>query len=82
MENFRHRQGGGSSIAKAIGQIYRRPAWLVDRYNIRISEVAPVFAKQGTETTLAPMMFGLAAATVAGLNSQMIIDDGKSLAER
>jgi len=46
-------------VAKAIGQMYRRPAWFVDRYNIRISEVAPVFTRQGTETTLAPMMFGL-----------------------
>jgi hypothetical protein len=28
-------------VAKAIGQLYRQPDWLVDRYNIRISEVAP-----------------------------------------
>ena len=47
----------------AIGQMYRRPAWLVDRFNIRISETAPVFARQSGDTTLAPMMvFGLIPA--------------------
>jgi putative SOS response-associated peptidase YedK len=32
---------------------------VVDRYNIRISETAPVFTQQGGETSLLPMKFGL-----------------------
>lgn len=48
-----------SRVARAIGHTYRQPSWVVDRYNIRISETAPVFARQDGETSLLPMMFGL-----------------------
>jgi len=67
-----------AAVAKAIGQMYRRPAWLVDRFNIRISEVAPVFARQGTETTLAPMMFGLVPSFQRGNPKKKLLHNARS----
>lgn len=50
------------AVARAIGEAFNLPTWVEDRYNIRISETAPVFAKQGGETAIQPMMFGLVPA--------------------
>ncbi len=67
-----------AAVARAIAATYRRPDWLVDRYNIRISEVAPVFARQGTETTLAPMMFGLVPSFQRGNPKKKLLHNARS----
>ncbi len=67
-----------AAVAKAIGQMYRRPPWLVDRFNIRISETAPVFARQAGETTLAPMMFGLIPAFMRDRPKKKLMHNARS----
>jgi putative SOS response-associated peptidase YedK len=48
-----------SAVAKAISRIFNLPTWVENRYNIRISEVAPVFAIQDGDVCLEPMTFGM-----------------------
>ncbi len=65
-------------MAKAIGHAYRQPSWVVDRYNIRISETAPVFARQGEETSLLPMMFGLVPSFMRDSPKKKLLHNARS----
>jgi putative SOS response-associated peptidase YedK len=48
-----------AEVADALGRDYQRPDWIEDRYNIRISEAAPIFTISEGTIVLARATFGL-----------------------
>ncbi len=67
-----------AAVARAIAKIYKRPPWVTDRYNIRISEIAPVFAQRQGETDLLPMMFGLVPSFQRGNPKKKLLHNARS----
>ena len=66
------------TVATAIGQVFNLPSWVEDRYNIRISEIAPVFSRQGGETSLQPMSFGLVPAFMRASPKRKLLHNARS----
>lgn len=66
------RDKGGEKSPFAI------PDWVADRYNIRISEQAPVFYREEGRTRLGAMMFGLVPGFQRGAAKKKLLHNARS----